>query len=208
MTVTDQIDESLVRSLRAEVAEELSTSLRSMAADGRHLDTDDEEMLTRQLIAARLDALASASIHSGQTVLTEDEERVLTRAVFDRLFHLGRLQPLLDDERIQNVVANGHDRVFIEYAGGLKVEGPPIAESDDELIEQLREIGRRYGLSEREFNPSRPQLNLQLPDGSRLFAAVEVSARPSVVIRGHRFELSSLDELCENGLIERSLLAF
>ena len=89
MTVTDQIDESLVRSLRAEVAEELSTSLRSMAADGRRLDTDDEEMLTRQLIAARLDALASASIHSGQTVLTEDEEQVLTRAVFDRLFHLG-----------------------------------------------------------------------------------------------------------------------
>ena len=66
-------------------------------------------------------------------MLTEGEEHALARAVFDRIFHLGRLQPLLDDESIQNVVANGHDRVFIEYAGGLKVEGPPIADSDDEL---------------------------------------------------------------------------
>jgi len=186
MSDSQQVDESLVRTLRAEVAEELSTSLRSMVDAGRHLDTDDEEMLTRQLIAARLDALASAAIHAGSAVLTEDDEQMLARAVFDRLFHLGRLQPLLDDERIQNVVANGHDRVFIEYAGGLKVEGPPIADSDDELIEQLREIGRRYGLSEREFNPSRPQLNLQLPDGSRLFAVAWVCDRPAVSIRRHR----------------------
>jgi Flp pilus assembly CpaF family ATPase len=64
------------------------------------------------------------------------------------------------------------------------------------------------GRCERRFDAANPEDNLQLPDGSRLFAAVEVSARPSVVIRGHRFELSSLDELCENGLIERSLLAF
>jgi len=208
VSLTDQIDESLVRSLRAEVAEELSTSLRSMAADGRHLDTDDEEMLTRQLIAARLDALASASIHSGQTVLTESEEQALTRAVFDRLFHLGRLQPLLDDEQIQNVVANGHDRVFIEYAGGLKVKGPPIAESDDELIEQLREIGRRYGLSEREFNPSRPQLNLQLPDGSRLFAVAWVCDRPAVSIRRHRFMKLTMADLVDLGAIDDGLCSF
>ena len=208
MTATEQIDESLVRTLRAEVAEELSTSLRSLEDAGQHLDSDDEGMLTRQLIAARLDALASTAIQAGRTVLTEDEEQALARAVFDRLFHLGRLQPLLDDESIQNVVANGHDRVFIEYAGGLKVEGPPIADSDDELIEQLREIGRRYGLSEREFNPSRPQLNLQLPDGSRLFAVAWVCDRPAVSIRRHRFMKLTLADLVGLGAIDEGLASF
>ncbi len=208
MTATEQIDESLVRTLRAEVAEELSTSLRSLEDAGQHLDSDDEEMLTRQLIAARLDELASTAIQAGRTVLTEDEEQALARAVFDRLFHLGRLQPLLDDESIQNVVANGHDRVFIEYAGGLKVEGPPIADSDDELIEQLREIGRRYGLSEREFNPSRPQLNLQLPDGSRLFAVAWVCDRPAVSIRRHRFMKLTLADLVGLGAIDEGLASF
>ena len=208
MTATEQIDESLVRTLRAEVAEELSTSLRSLEDAGQHLDSDDEEMLTRQLIAARLDELASTAIQAGRTVLTEGEEHALARAVFDRIFHLGRLQPLLDDESIQNVVANGHDRVFIEYAGGLKVEGPPIADSDDELIEQLREIGRRYGLSEREFNPSRPQLNLQLPDGSRLFAVAWVCDRPAVSIRRHRFMKLTLADLVGLGAIDEGLASF
>jgi len=201
-------DEALVRSMRIEIAEELSATVRRLAADGRHLDTADEEMLTRQLIGQHLERLASSSIAAGRAVLTQDEEDELARAVFDRLFHLGRLQPLLDDESIQNVVANGHDRVFIEYAGGLKVEGPPVADSDEELIEQLREIGRRYGLSEREFNPSRPQLNLQLPDGSRLFAVAWVCDRPSVSIRRHRFMKLDLADLTDLGAVDDGLASF
>ena len=208
MTMLDAFDDALVQSMRAEIADELSLSVRRMADAGQRLDSDDEEMLARQLIAQRLERLASDAIASGRPVLSQAEEEVVTRAVFDRLFQLGRLQPLLDDESIQNVVANGHDRVFIEYAGGLKVEGPPIAESDDELIEQLREIGRRYGLSEREFNPSRPQLNLQLPDGSRLFAVAWVCARPSVSIRRHRFMKLDLADLIGLGAIDEGLASF
>ncbi len=162
----------------------------------------------RQLIDQRLEHLASSAIAAGRRVLTHDEEDALVRAVFDRLFHLGRLQPLLDDEAIQNVVANGYDRVFVEYAGGLKVEGPPVADSDEELIDQLREIGRRYGLSEQEFNPSRPQLNLQLPDGSRLFAVAWVCDRPSVSIRRHRFMKLDLGDLIGLGAIDEGLASF
>lgn len=208
MTAVDVFDDALVQSLRAEIADELSVTVRRMASSGQRLDNDDEEMLTRQLIAERLERLASEAISSGRPVLSQAEEDALTRAVFDRLFHLGRLQPLLDDESIQNVVANGHDRVFIEHAGGLKVEGPPVAESDEELIEQLREIGRRFGLSEREFNPSRPQLNLQLPDGSRLFAVAWVCARPSVSIRRHRFMKLDLADLVGLGAIDEGLASF
>lgn len=208
MTAATSIDEALVRSLREDIADELSVTVRRMTADGRHLDSDDEEMLTRRLIAQRLEQLASTALATGEPVLSEAEEDVLARAVFDRLFHLGRLQPLLDDESIQNVVANGCDRVFVEYADGLKVEGPKVAESDEELIDQLREIGRRYGLSEREFNPSRPQLNLQLPDGSRLFAVAWVCDRPSVSIRRHRYMKLDLGDLIGLGAIEDGLASF
>lgn len=208
MTIVALGDETLVRTLRAEIAEELSTQVRDMAGAGRHLDRADEEMLTRQLISQRLDRLASDAITSGRPVLDETEEEALARAVFDRLFHLGRLQPLLDDESIQNVVVNGHDRVFVEYADGSKMEGTAVAESDDELIEQIREIGRRYGLSEREFNPSRPQLNLQLPDGSRLFAVAWVCSRPSVAIRRHRFMKLDMADLVGLGALDEGLASF
>lgn len=208
MSVAETVDDDLVRSLRTGVAEELSVTARRMSADGRRLEGADEEMLARQLIAQRLEELASDSIADGNPVLSQSEEATLAEAVFNRLFHLGRLQPLLDDESIQNVVANGYDRVFVEYAGGLKIEGPPVAGSDDELIEQLREIGRRYGLSEREFNPSRPQLNLQLPDGSRLFAVAWVCSRPSVSIRRHRYLKLTLADLIGLGAIDEGLSSF
>jgi Flp pilus assembly CpaF family ATPase len=208
MTTVEAFDETVVRSLRSSIAEELSTTVRAMVDQGHRLDGADEEMLTRQLIDERLERLATEAIAAGRPVMSQVEEEALARAVFDRLFHLGRLQPLLDDETIQNVVANGHDRVFVEYAGGLKMEGPPVAESDEELIEQLREIGRRYGLSEREFNPGRPQLNLQLPDGSRLFAVAWVCARPSVSIRRHRFMKLELSDLIGLGAIDEGLASF
>lgn len=208
MNPVTTLDEPLIRSLRNDVADELSMTVRAMAHDGHHLESADEEMLARKLISEHLERLASSAIEDGRPVLTEGDEEALAVAVFDRLFNLGRLQPLLDDEMIQNVVANGHDRVFIEYAGGLKVEGSPIAESDDELIELLREVGRRYGLSEREFNPSRPQLNLQLPDGSRLFAVAWVCDRPSVSIRRHRFMKLDLSDLVELGAIDEGLASF
>ena len=140
--------------------------------------------------------------------MDDSEEDELTRAVFDRLFQMGRLQPLLDDDRIQNITANGCDRVFIEYSDGSKVEGPAIAASDDELIDQIREIGRRWGLSEREFNPGRPQLNLQLPDGSRLFAVAWVCDRPALAIRRHRFLKVTLEDMVGLGAVDRGAASF
>jgi Flp pilus assembly CpaF family ATPase len=98
--------------------------------------------------------------------------------------------------------------VFVEYADGTKAPGPSIASSDAEMIELLRDIGRRYGLSEREFNPARPQLNLQLPDGSRLFAIAWVCDRPALAIRRHRFMKVSLSDLQGLGAIDSGLWAF
>ncbi len=129
----------------------------------------------------------------------------MARAVLDRIFQLGRLQPLLDDERIVNIHANGCDVVFVEYADGTKVEGPPLAATDAELIELIREVGRRYGLSEREFNPSHPQLNLQLPDGSRLFGLAWVCSRPVLAVRRHRLLRVDLAELRRLGTVDALL---
>ena len=64
------------------------------------------------------------------------------------------------------------------------------------------------GHDERRFDAAHPELNLQLPDGSRLFAVMAVSARPAVVIRRHQFELSDLRQLQRKGLIDRGLHEF
>ena len=84
----------------------------------------------------------------------------------------------------------------------------PVVDTDEELVDLVRLVATRLGRSERRFDAANPELNLQLPDGSRLFAMMEVSSRPSVIIRKHRFELSSLTELEEHGLVDHSLHQF
>ncbi len=71
MTMLDAFDDALVQSMRAEIADELSLSVRRMADAGQRLDSDDEEMLARQLIAQRLERLASDAIASGRPVLSQ-----------------------------------------------------------------------------------------------------------------------------------------
>lgn len=202
-------DERLVRDLRARVADDLVARSRDAGSEtGSRLRNDDERMLARHLLNRELERLAGVALAEGRSPLQPADEEALTRAVLDRLFELGRLQPLLDDDRIQNITANGCDRVFVDYADGTKMPGPPIAETDDELVELLREIGRRHGLSEREFNPGRPSLNLQLPDGSRLFAVAWVCDRPALAVRRHRLLRVSLADMRRLGAIDQGLQEF
>jgi pilus assembly protein CpaF len=205
------VSEELVRRMRSAVAGELtSRTTGSMLRSGRRLERQDQAALARELINQELERYAEECLAANRPVLSEHDEEALARAVFDRIFNLGRLQPLIDDERVQNIVANGHDQVFLEYEDGTKVPGPPLAASEAEFVELLREIGRRYGLSEREFNPGRPSLNLQLPDGSRLFAVAWVCDRPCLAIRRHRLmkvTLADLERLGSLGANLRSFLA-
>lgn len=196
------VDENLVGDLRARIADRLVT-------DGDvGLGRDDERMLARHLLTGEFERLAATALREGGSPLASSEEDQLAHAVLDRLFALGRLQPLLDDDRISNIVANGCDRVFVDDLDGTKRQVDPIAASDTELIGLLREVGRRHGLSEREFNPSRPSLNLQLPDGSRLFAVAWVCDRPAVAIRRHRHLRVALADLIRLGTLDSSLAEF
>ena len=208
MTTITAPDELLVRRLRAAVAGELTAQASASQLNGRRLDRDDQRALARQLLDEQLERHAQDCLARSAPVLTQDEEDLLARAVMDRLFQLGRLQPLIDDQELTNIVANGYDQVFLEYPDGTRKPGPPVATSDDEMIEILRDIGRRYGLSEREFNPGRPSLNLQLPDGSRLFAVAWVCERPCLAIRRHRHLRVTLEDLERLGTLDLNLRCF
>jgi pilus assembly protein CpaF len=200
---------ALVRRLRQEVADDLGERLRGDEAAGRpRLSNDDQRVFGRQLINRRLEAHAKEQLDRGLEPLGEDEELELATAIHDALFGLGALQRLLEDESIENIDANGCDAVWITRAGGTKEQGPRIAESDEELVETLRMTAARVGLTERRFDVGSPSLNLQLPDGSRLFAVMSVTSRPSVAIRRHRFPKVFLDDLVGLGTVDHALREF
>ena len=172
------------------------------------LPSDAERALGRQLIEDQVDRLAVERLHDGLVPLSADAERHLADAVFAGLFEMGRLQPLLDDTEIEDIEIDGCDQVYLSYVGGKVVPAHPVADSDEEFIEQLRFIAARLGRSERMLTTSHPHLNMRLPDGSRLAAMIETVPRVSVVIRRHRVRDIDLDELIAWGGVDEVLAQF
>jgi Flp pilus assembly CpaF family ATPase len=202
-------DKSLVRTFRKEVADELTDRLRAdELADRPRMAPADQRQFGRQLINRRLERYAKEQLEIGREPLPFEEENALAQAIHDALFGLGALQRLLDDSTIENIDANGHADVWVTRADGSKHRAPPIADSDEELVDTLRMTAARVGLTERRFDNGSPSLNLQLPDGSRLFAVMAVTSKPCVAIRRHRFPKVFLDDLVGLGSIDLALREF
>jgi pilus assembly protein CpaF len=202
-------DASVVAELRTEVLGALTARERELAAAGRPpLGPADEQALGRQLIAEALERRANDALRQGASVLGAPEEDELSRAAFDALFRLNRLQRLLDDPSIENINANGCDQVWVRYADGRREQVAPIASSDEELEEMLRTAAARTGIGERRFDRGSPRLSLQLPDGSRLFALMAVAARPCLSIRRHRYLRITPDDLVRLGTLDLALREF
>ena len=200
------LETAIVEKLRSRVLAGLSDRQRADHGAGRRsLRGADEQALGRKLIADALDAEAADALASGRPVRSPEEDDALAQAVFDSLFRLDRLQRLLDDSSIENINANGCDEVWVRYADGRRERVEPIASSDDELVELVRNVGARLGIGERRFDLGSPRLSLQLPDGSRLFAVMAVCARPALSIRRHRYLKVSCDDLVGMGTLDLAL---
>ncbi|MFM8688149.1 MAG: CpaF family protein, partial [Acidimicrobiaceae bacterium] len=144
----------------------------------------------------------------GKSVLTIFDEAAISSAAIAQVLGLGRLQPLLEDVEISDIHVRGSCRVWVKLRNGQRETRDPIVDTDEELVELVRRAATRLSRQERRFDAGTPELNMQLPDGSRLFATMDVSLRPSLIIRRHRFDISSLEELRLRGLLTQELQDF
>jgi len=203
------IDHDLVRQLRGQVADRLNDQRRRDQMSGvAPMSAEDEREYSRSLIIQILEDHARMEIADGRTPPSAEDEAGLAAAIHSALFGVGRLQPLLDDPDVENVDINGCDQVFVQYADGREESLGPVAESDEELVELIQVLAAHTGLASRPFDSANPQLDLRLPDGSRLSAVMNVCARPSVSIRKARLGRVFLDDLVANGTVTPDLGAF
>lgn len=98
--------------------------------------------------------------------LDQEEEKIqdLTAKLVTEIQNLGPIQQLLEDETVNDVLINRHDRIFIERFG--KLEQTDISFPDDAAVINIAEqvvkaVGRR-------LNPARPLVDARLLDGSRV----------------------------------------
>ena len=214
MTLVDSlpptlIDRNLVNALASRLGDLLADERLDRRARNQRDPTNEEEHdFARTAVHAELLRLSAARRSEGKSVLTVFDEAAVSSAAIAQVLGLGRLQLLLEDDEISDVHVRGNCRVWVKLRNGQRETRDPIVDTDEELIELVRRAATRLSRQERRFDAGTPELNMQLPDGSRLFATMTVSLRPSLVIRRHRFEISSLEELRLRGLLTEELQNF
>jgi len=186
------LDWDLIAQYRAEISTRLTARLDK---EGGRITEEDRRQKGIEVIEELVKAEAEGLVSTGRRPWTTEEEKALKRALEAALFGLGRLQPLVDESDVENIIiiAAGPDcSVWLEKTDGTVVTAPPVADSEDELREFLTDLGARQN---RPFTEARPSLHLRLPGGARLAAASWVTANTSVVIRRHGLRTVSLDEM-------------
>ncbi|NYI03248.1 CpaF family protein [Allostreptomyces psammosilenae] len=198
------VDLRVAQEIARRVAAELHEQLRQRPGTTR----EDQRQHGRALIDEAVARWADGYARTHGTSPTRAEDRALASVVFDLLFRAGRLQPYLDDELVENILVNGCDDVWISRVDEPLRRVPPIADSDEELIELLQELARQHGNGERILSTSSPTLALRLEGGMRLQAMTGVTPRPYVAIRRHRVQSATLDDMVALGTLDPGLAAF
>ena len=178
------------------------------------VDEASEKVFASTEVHREIAAVNEARLRAGSGPLSEAAGRVVFDGVMARLFGLGELDQWWHNPDVEHIDINGFDAVWVTYAGGNRVPVPPVAESDDELIGIVRTAARRLGLLESDFDARHPLLDVQLPDGSRLYAVFGgtrrqgVAVRPLVSIRRHRYLVLGPDDLVRLGLLPEAANRF
>ena len=143
----------------------------------------------------------------GEPSLPRAEQLLLERAVDDSLFGLGRLQPLIDLEGLENLLIAGYDNARLEFGDGRIERGAKVAESNAELDRLLKHVAETMSGGTKTFSSSNCVLNMALPDDARLAAAIRISDVPRISIRKHNHTDVDLAQLSrETQVLDRGML--
>lgn len=199
--------DELEATLRRTVADEIGDYLARASDEGRRLpDELDQQQMARAILRRELDHRSRTALRLGEPPLSADDEDTLLERVLATAFSAAPgLDALLRRSDVTDVFVNGCDDVRLVTVDGDTIIGDPIARSDAELIGMIQTLARRGGHMEREFTPSRPLLDLQLPDGSRLAAAAWVTKRPYLTVRRHLLVDADQDDLVGRGMYDRGI---
>ena len=82
--------------------------------DRARADRAEQEAMGRDLIDEVLREHSADVAAAGEQAWTPVQRAATAQAVFDAVFRLGRLQPLVDDDRVENIFILGHAQVLLE----------------------------------------------------------------------------------------------
>jgi pilus assembly protein CpaF len=178
----------------AELAQELRRHLVEEARDSPHSTGGDQPGL-RERIAELIREQAGP--------LAPDQRQELLERILSSTLGLGRLEPLIDDPTVDEIMVNGLGAVLVERRG--QIERTEIAfSSERELLHVIERILSPLG---RRVDEASPLVDARLSDGSRVNCVIPPLSLdgPLLTIRRFRKRGFSAGELIESGTLTRDL---
>ncbi|AQS38114.1 Flp pilus assembly protein, ATPase CpaF [Shewanella psychrophila] len=158
------------------------------ALDAQAIAKMPREELYRQIQSA-VEVLAN---NFSQPVSTSVRNMTVKNLV-DELIGLGPLQPLLEDDTINDIMVNGCDQIFYERHGKIH-SSEVVFVNEAQLLEIAQRIAARVG---RRIDESSPMVDARLSDGSRVNIVIKPVAidGTTISIRKFREQKIGLEEL-------------
>ncbi|PKB14521.1 pilus assembly protein CpaF [Novosphingobium kunmingense] len=180
-------EEPRLLDLKVRVHRQLLEKINLSALDKMPRDRIESEI--GQIVADLLDADGEA--------LNKAERSRLVENVLDELLGLGPLEPLLQDETINDILVNGHDTVFVERFGVLERVATRF-QDEKHLLRIIQKIVSAVG---RRVDESSPFVDARLADGSRVNAIVAPLAIDGSLLSIRKFSKKpiSMDKMIEFG---------
>jgi Flp pilus assembly CpaF family ATPase len=203
------LNRELVLRLQAEVGDRRTAERQARRAQRLpDLIGEAERQHTRPIIRAVVEAYSHRLVETTGMGVPDDMQTELVRALDARLFGAGPFQHLLDNDKVEDIHCNGYDRIFVRYSNGEDEQVDPVCDSNEELVQILQDLASYTGLSSRPFDTSNVELDLRLPDGSRLSAVMDVARRPALSIRRARMGKVFMSDLVGNGTLTPEVAHF
>ncbi len=146
-----------------------------------------------------------AAIRREVRSILDREDPETENYVIDRLIGYKDLGPLFRDPEVSDILINGPGQVYIEKNNRPILTGVKF-ESSEEVMRILHLAVLKAG---RKIDFSRPIVNVQLPDGSRLNAVIVPNCPfPAISIRKFIKRRFTGEDLVSRGFIGREMLLF
>ena len=155
------------------------------------------ESASESELRGEINSIVAEALSEMDIVLNSDERSTLNRDLFFEVMGLGPLEPLLQDDTVNDILVNGPKHIFVERAG--KLELTDVTFRDERHL--LRIIDKIVSAVGRRVDESNPYVDARLADGSRFNAMVPpVAVDGSLVsIRKFKKEKLGIDDLVKFG---------
>src|SRR3954454_18831730 len=156
--------------------------------------------------AGGIEAEVRSMVEHEAAALSDPERDELGARVVRLATGLGPLEPLLSDPRVDEVMVNGPDAVYVERGG--RIEPPAVGfGSEGELMHSIERILAPLG---RRVDEASPLCDARLPDGSRVNVVIPPLALGGACLTIRRFRRHgfSLEDLVAGGTLAEPLAAF